>query len=128
MSLAPAVPRQTDPIRPVPEGPTKVGGRTATFYWIAQHSIAIALGFMFLVPIVFLVLTSFMDSNQTLTSELWPRGWHPENYVEVFSRTPMPRYLLNTVIYAAGATAFMLLSSIPAAYALSKLQWRGRNV
>jgi multiple sugar transport system permease protein len=39
----------------------------------------------------------------------------------------MPRYLLNTVIYAALATGFMLLSSIPAAYALAKLRWRGRN-
>jgi multiple sugar transport system permease protein len=37
-------------------------------------------------------------------------------------------YLRNTLLYATLATAFMLLSSIPAAYALSRLQWKGRNV
>ena len=41
--------------------------------------------------------------------------------------TPIPRYLLNTVLYAVGSTAFMLVSSVPAAYALSKMRWRGRN-
>jgi multiple sugar transport system permease protein len=95
--------------------------------WVAEHSLAIALSLMFLAPIVFLLLTSFMSSDQQLTSDLWPRTWHPENYLAVFEHTPLPSYLLNTVLYAGGATAFMLLSSVPAAYALSKLKWRGRN-
>ena len=128
MSTVTVVPRSAKPIEPPPRGPTKVGGRQATLMFIAQHSIALAIGFMFLAPIIYLLLTSLMSSSQTLTSDLWPRSWHPENYVEVFSRTPMPRYLLNTVIYAVCATGFMLLASVPAAYALSKLQWRGRNV
>jgi multiple sugar transport system permease protein len=42
--------------------------------------------------------------------------------------TPLPRYLLNTVIYAGLATVFTLASSIPAAYALAKLKFRGSNV
>jgi multiple sugar transport system permease protein len=83
---------------------------------------------MFLAPVFFLVLTSFMTDNQSLTSNLWPVTWHPENYVQVFQRTPLPRYLLNTVVYAVLATAFMLLASVPAAYALAKLRWRGRNL
>lgn len=95
--------------------------------FIARHSIAIALGVMFLCPIVFLALTSVMSSDQSLTSNLWPTSWHPGNYVEVFQRTPLPRYLLNTALYAAGATLFMLLASVPAAYALAKLRWRGRT-
>ena len=128
MSTVTVVPRSAKPIEPPPRVPTKVGGRQATLMFIAQHSIALAIGFMFLAPIIYLLLTSLMSSSQTLTSDLWPRSWHPENYVEVFSRTPMPRYLLNTVIYAVCATGFMLLASVPAAYALSKLQWRGRNV
>ncbi len=45
----------------------------------------------------------------------------------MFSTTPLARYLVNTVLYAGLATAFMLLSSVPAAYALAKLRWRGRN-
>jgi multiple sugar transport system permease protein len=96
--------------------------------WIAQHSLAIVLSIMFVAPVVFLLLTSLMTDSQALTADYWPRSWHPENFVRVLTDTPIPRYLLNTVLYAAGSTAFMLLSSVPAAYALSKLRWRGRNL
>jgi multiple sugar transport system permease protein len=95
--------------------------------WIAKHSIAIVLAIMFITPIVYLVLLSLMTSNQALTSDYWPNTWHPGNYLQVFKVTPLPRYLLNTVIYAVSATALMLLSSVPAAYALAKLRFRGRN-
>jgi multiple sugar transport system permease protein len=95
--------------------------------WIAQHSLAIVLSIMFVAPVGFLLLTSLMSDSQALTADYWPRAWHPDNYVRVFRDTPIPRYLLNTVLYAVGSTTFMLLSSVPAAYALSKLRWRGRN-
>ena len=115
---------------PAPAGaaPAPVPRRTVTLVWIARHSIAIALAIMFVTPIVYLVLISLMTSNQALTANYWPDTWHPENYVQVFERTPLPTYLLNTVVYAVCATGFMLLSSVPAAYALAKLRWRGRNV
>jgi multiple sugar transport system permease protein len=101
--------------------------RKAALIFVAEHSVAIALSVIFLAPIGFLLLTSFMSNEQQLTSELWPRTWHPENYPNVFSRTPMHTYFLNSVIYAVSATGLMLLASVPAAYALSKLRWRGRN-
>jgi multiple sugar transport system permease protein len=96
--------------------------------WIARHSLAIALAIMFIAPVGYLFLLSVMTSDQALTSDYWPNTWHFENYIDVFRTTPLPRYLLNTVLYAGLATIFMLLSSIPAAYALAKLRFRGRNV
>ncbi|BCY07203.1 carbohydrate ABC transporter permease [Actinoplanes sp. L3-i22] len=96
--------------------------------WIAQHSIGIVLAIMFVTPVVYLVLLSLMTSNQALTSDYWPNTWHPENYVKVFQGTPLGHYLLNTVIYAVSATVLTLASSVPAAYALAKLRFRGRNV
>ena len=101
--------------------------RPRPLLFIAEHALAIALSVMFLAPIGFLLLTSFMSNDQQLTADLWPRTWHPENYVSVFQRTPMLSYLGNTVIYALSSTALMVLASVPAAYALSKLRWRGRN-
>lgn len=92
----------------------------------AKHSVAIALSLMFAAPIVFLTLTAFMTSDQTFTSDIWPRTWHPENFGAVFEKTPLLKYLGNTLMYAALSTGFMLLSSVPAAYALAKLRWRGR--
>ncbi|GHJ44159.1 sugar ABC transporter permease [Catellatospora sp. TT07R-123] len=94
---------------------------------VARHSVTIALAVMFVAPVLFLALTSFMTSDQALTSQLWPTTWHPENYADAFSRAPLLRYLLNTVLYAGLATVFMLLASVPAAYGLAKLRWRGRQ-
>jgi multiple sugar transport system permease protein len=95
--------------------------------WIADHSVGVALAVVFLAPFVFIVLQSFMTSTQALTGDLWPQSWHPENYVEVFTKAPMLLYLRNTLLYATLATALMLVASIPAAYAMSRLQWRWRN-
>jgi multiple sugar transport system permease protein len=108
--------------------PTRRNRRQSRLAWIGQHSIAIVLAIMFVTPVVYLVLLSLMTSDQALTSNYWPQTWHPENYVKVFQATPLPRYLLNTVIYAVTATVLTIASSVPAAYALAKLKFRGRNV
>ncbi|GAA2644411.1 carbohydrate ABC transporter permease [Paractinoplanes durhamensis] len=116
---------EADPLTPItPDRPRQ---RQITLAWIARHSIAIVLVIMFLTPVVYLVLLSLMTSSQALTSDYWPNTWHPENYVKVFQSTPLPRYLLNTVIYAVSVTLLTLLSSVPAAYALAKLKFRGQN-
>ncbi|MGH3434189.1 MAG: carbohydrate ABC transporter permease [Thermocrispum sp.] len=99
--------------------------REGWLLFVARHSLAIAAALIFLTPFAFVLLTSLMTSDQALTSDLWPDSWHPENFVEIFTRLPMLDYLLNSMTYALLATAFMLLSSIPAAYALAKLRWRG---
>ena len=92
---------------------------------VARNSVAIAAALIFVAPFVFVVLMSFMTSDQALTSNLWPTAWHPENFVDIFTKMPMFGYLVNTMAYALLATGFMLLSSVPAAYALAKLRWRG---
>lgn len=94
---------------------------------VARNSIAIALAVIFLLPFVFVFLLSFMTSDQALTSNLWPTTWHPENFLDIFRKFPLFDYFVNTVLYVLLATGFMLLSSVPAAYALAKLRWRGEN-
>jgi multiple sugar transport system permease protein len=94
---------------------------------VATHSLLIAAAVIFLLPFIFIVLTSLMTSHQALSSRLWPEpfAWH--NYVDVFSKAPMWRYALNTLLYGGLATLGLLVSSIPVAYALSRLRWRGRD-
>jgi multiple sugar transport system permease protein len=82
---------------------------------------------MFLAPFVFIVLTSLMTNNQALSPKLWPDPFQWGNFAEVFHTAPIWRYGLNTTIYAVLATVGVLLSSIPVAYALSRLRWRGRD-
>jgi multiple sugar transport system permease protein len=94
---------------------------------VADHSLLIAAAIMFLAPLVFIVLTSLMTNDQALSSKIWPSPFE-WNFGKAFSEAPLWRYSLNTMIYATLSTVGVLVSSIPVAYALSRLRWRGRNV
>ena len=95
---------------------------------VADHSLLIAVSIMFLAPFVFIVLTSLMTNDQALSPRLWPSPFRWANYTDVFHTAPIWRYGLNTTIYAVLATFGVLVSSIPVAYALSRLRWKGRDV
>jgi multiple sugar transport system permease protein len=94
---------------------------------VANHSVAIALSIAFLVPFVFILLTSLMTNQQALSQELWPHPFRWSNYSEVFSAFPFLRYTLNSFTYAGLATVGVVLSGVPVAYALSRMRWRGRQ-
>ncbi len=95
---------------------------------VANHSLLIATTIMFLAPFVFIALTALMDDRQTLSPELWPHPFRWSNFADVFTKAPIWRWTLNTMLYSSLATLGLLLSSIPVAYALARLRWRGRNV
>jgi multiple sugar transport system permease protein len=94
---------------------------------VAEHSILIAAAIAFLAPFVFISATAVMSHQQALSPDLWPRPFEWSNFVEVFEKAPMLRWALNTALYAGLGTLGVLVSSIPVAYALSRLRWRGRD-
>ena len=94
---------------------------------VAEHSILIATALAFLAPVVFMTLTALMTSNQALSSELWPKTFEWGNFAEVFHKSPLLTWTLNTTIYAGLATLGVVVSSIPVAYALSRMRWKGRD-
>jgi len=95
---------------------------------VADHSLLIAAAIMFLAPFIFIALTAVMTNEQALSPKLWPEPFRWSNFVDVFRTAPVWRYALNTMLYAGLATIGVLVSSIPAAYAFSRLRWRGRDV
>jgi len=94
---------------------------------VADHCLLIAFAAAFLLPVVFIGLTSLMTNDQALSPKLWPEPFQWSNYTEVFSSSPLWRWALNSFIYASLATIGLLISSIPVAYAFSRLRWRGRD-
>jgi multiple sugar transport system permease protein len=94
---------------------------------VADHSLLIAASIIFLAPFVFILLTALMSHNQALSSEIWPQPFRWSNFIDVFRQAPLWRWFLNTLIYSGLATIGVLVSSIPVAYALARLRWRGRN-
>ena len=49
------------------------------------------------------------------------------NFIEIWSRAPMARYLLNSVLIAGGSTLIAMLCGIPAAYALARMKFKGQT-
>jgi multiple sugar transport system permease protein len=95
---------------------------------VANHSVLIAASIAFLAPFIFITLTALMTNDQALSARMWPHpfAWH--NFVDVFTKAPFWRWTFNTMQYSVLATLGVLVSSVPVAYALARLRWRGRNL
>ena len=49
------------------------------------------------------------------------------NFIDIWSRAPIGRYLLNSVIVAGGSTVIAMLCGIPAAYAMARMKFKGQT-
>ncbi len=87
----------------------------------------IAVSMMFLLPLVFVIGTALMTDRQSLTSTFLPHPFVWSNFRDVFDRIPLIRYTWNTTQIAVASTVGIVVSSIPVAYALSRMRWRGRQ-
>jgi multiple sugar transport system permease protein len=114
---------------------TRVGGRSLPasvrrrrlLLAIAEHSLLIAAAIAFLAPFLFIVLTSLMTNEQALSARLWPSPFRWSNFIDIFDQAPLGRWALNTLLYSGLATLGVVVSSVPVAYALARLQWKGRE-
>jgi len=94
---------------------------------VGTHAMLIATSAMFLLPMVFVIATSLMTDHQSLTRELWPRPFEWGNFAKVFARIDLLRFTWNTTQIAVLSTVGVVVSSVPVAYALSRMRWRGRQ-
>jgi multiple sugar transport system permease protein len=95
---------------------------------VANHSLLIAAAVIFVAPFAFIVLTALMTNHQALSDHLWPRPFRWSNFTDVFHQAPILRWTFNTMVYSVLATLGVIVSSVPVAYALARLRWRGRNL
>ena len=49
------------------------------------------------------------------------------NFIDIWSRAPMAKYMLNSVLIAGGSTIIAMLCGIPAAYALARMKFKGQT-
>ena len=84
-----------------------------------------------LFPFYWMVLTSF-KSYSSYNSEFVPRFFAADptlaNYRDAFTAVPLARYFLNTLIFTVVTTAVMLVVTVLAAFAFSRLEFRGKNI
>lgn len=106
----------------------RVRKRTVT---VLTYIMLILWAVMVLFPFYWMILTS-VKSYGAYNSEYTPAFFtlSPtfQNYRDAFTAVPLGKYLLNTLIYTASATAIMLIVVTLAAYAFARLNFRGRDL
>src|SRR5262245_27150612 len=99
---------------------------------LLSHALLIVVAALFLVPFLWLVITSLKPTNQIFTD---PLTWVPDpilwsNYPKALTDTAFPflRLLSNTVYYSVLSTIGAVLSCTIVAYAFARMEFRGRNL
>lgn len=115
------------------------GSQERTHYVMRIRSIISNIGVYFLLavsslitlfPFFICLVTSFAPNRDV---NAWPPKLIPSsltlnNYVELFQRVPVGRQFLNSFIFAGSVMVCSVILDSLAAYALSRLDFHGRNV
>lgn len=98
---------------------------------LVTHLLLSGVGVLFLIPFLWLVITSLKPINQVFTD---PPQWIPDpvlwsNYVEALTSPAFPfaRLMGNTLYYAITTTIGVVVSSGVVAYAFARMNFWGRD-
>lgn len=96
---------------------------------IVCYAILIFLASITVIPFLWMLSASVKLNKDVFT---WPMKWIPENprwqnYVDIWTKIPMLTFIENTVFLTVVVTVLQLFTSSFAAYAFSKLRFRGRS-
>ena len=97
----------------------------------AVYAVLVLWALVVLFPFYWMIITS-LKTHGAYNAEFVPKFFvaNPtfENYANAFSAVPLGRYLLNTLVFTVATTAIMMIVIIPAAFAFSRLEFRGKNL
>ena len=84
-----------------------------------------------LFPFYWMLLTSvksYSAYNAEFIPQLFTLSPTLQNYLDAFTQVPLADYFLNTVIFTLATTALMLVVTVLAAFAFSRLNFRGKDL
>jgi trehalose/maltose transport system permease protein len=99
--------------------------------------IALKVGFYALVvvivlyavfPFYYAIISSLKSGSQLFEITYLPKFLEWENYVSVFREQPFARNIFNSILVATSVVLLSLLMGVTAAYALGRVQFRGRTL
>ena len=99
--------------------------KTVVYFLLAVWALVV------LFPFYWMVLTSFKSYGE-YSSEWIPKFYSAnptiENYDTAFSAVPLSGYFGNTLIFTLATTAIKLFVTVLAAFAFSRLEFKGKNL
>ena len=84
-----------------------------------------------LFPFYWMVLTSvksYSAYNSEFIPQLFTLSPTLQNYVDAFTQVPLGKYFLNTVIFTVVTTVLMLMVTVLAAFAFSRMNFKGKDL
>jgi multiple sugar transport system permease protein len=93
----------------------------------------VLLSLLFLSPLIWMALTAFKSEEESALAPptFLPETWTTEAFDTIFAstaQTPVFRWFLNSVIAAFGMGLVVLVTAAPAAYALARMEFRGKRL
>ena len=107
--------------------------RKGRLYYLRKTLVALGILvglFVSVFPVLWQMVTSLRPTVDTFSYRLnvIPKRLTVAHYLTVFNRIQLGRYLANTVVVSLAVTFVVLIVGTLAAYALIRMNFRGRNV
>ncbi len=97
-------------------------------FWKLLSLVLLCLGAVIvLLPLLVVFLTSFAPPGANLTLSIFPANPTPANYQEAWGRGNFLLAFANSTLVAIAVTAFQIITSAIAGYALARLKFPGRQ-
>ena len=92
---------------------------------LVLHGFILAILVIYAAPIIGVVLTSVQTNAEIAARGVWhiPENASLQNFVDVWTDTPTPRYLLNSFLVTIPATFFSVLGGVLLGYVLSHFRF-----
>ena len=97
---------------------------------LLKHLVLAAVAIVIAFPFYWMLTTaikSFFEAT-TFPPTLFPQQFHFENFGTAWASAPWPGFFRNTLLIAVAVTAGELATSILAAYAFARMNFRGKGV
>ncbi len=94
----------------------------------ATYAVLMIAAIIILFPIYWMVASSLKPQNEMFARHMTmlPINWTLENYINVWVNTDFPTYFFNSFKVASITTACSVIVSMYAAYAIARINFRGR--
>jgi ABC-type glycerol-3-phosphate transport system permease component len=83
---------------------------------------------MFLYPFVWMITATLVPESDISDLTIIPSSISLNSYIQMFDKIPIGRALLNSIFVASSITIGVLIFGSMVGYALSRLEFRGRNL
>ncbi len=96
----------------------------------ACHILLAILSVVWVLPIFYVVLTSFRKEGGSYKSYIWPRGFTLDNYINLFSGNNsinFSRWFTNTLVIAIFSTILSAFFVLCVSYVMSRLRFKMRK-